>query len=128
MTETQRKTPDREKVIRQWEGHIDQIKQGNMRRPITTNLIYDTLALLREQKAMEQCLKTKCVVCPHCANCDVDENGLLKRQEPVIVRCKNCRHYDIECITDSCGWCNRRNFGTNDEWYCADGEVEYAAN
>lgn len=49
---------------------------------------------------------------------------LLKIVEPTeIVRCKNCRHYDIECITDSCGWCDRRDFGTNDEWFCADGEA-----
>lgn len=43
----------------------------------------DALALLKERKAMEQCLKTKCVMCPHCDNCDVDENGLLKEQEAV---------------------------------------------
>ena len=40
-----------------------------------------TLELLKEQEARNQCLKTKCVVCPHCYNCDVDENGLLKEQE-----------------------------------------------
>lgn len=39
------------------------------------------LALLKEQDAKEQCLKTKCIICPHCDNCDVDENGLLKEQE-----------------------------------------------
>lgn len=37
--------------------------------------------LLKAQKAKEQCLKTKCIICPHCDNCDVDENGLLKAQE-----------------------------------------------
>ena len=58
-----------------------------------------------------------------------DVIALLKVVEQTeIVRCKNCKHYDAECITDGCGWCNRRDFGTNDEWYCADGEVEYAAN
>ena len=40
---------------------------------------YDVL--LKEQEAREQCLKTKCIICPHCDNCDVDENGLLKEQE-----------------------------------------------
>lgn len=46
---------------------------------------------------------------------------LLKQTE--IVRCKNCKHYDAECIANGCGWCNRHDFGTNDEWYCADGEA-----
>jgi len=43
----------------------------------------NVLVLLKEQEAKEQCLKTKCIICPHCDNCDVDENGLLKEQEPV---------------------------------------------
>lgn len=46
-----------------------------------------------------------------------------------IVRCRNCRHYNTECCAEGFGWCNRRDFGTNDEWYCADGEVgKYADN
>jgi len=57
------------------------------------------LAMLKEQEAREQCLKTKCIICPHCDNCDVDENGLLKEQEavePVLdsflhKRCPSCR-------------------------------------
>ena len=44
---------DREKVIRQWEGIIDQIEQGNLRRPITTTLIYDTFALLKAQNPVK---------------------------------------------------------------------------
>lgn len=50
--------------------------------------------------------------------------ALLREQEPVIVRCKNCRHYDTECCADGYGWCYNRDFGTTDEWYCADGEVK----
>ena len=46
-------------------------------------MINDTLTLLKEHEAREQCLKTKCVICPHCEHCDVDENGLLKKQEAV---------------------------------------------
>jgi len=41
----------------------------------------NALDLLKEQEAREQCLKTKCVICPHCDHCDVDENGQLKEQE-----------------------------------------------
>ena len=40
-----------------------------------------------------------------------------------IVRCKSCRHYNTECCDEGFGWCHRRDFGTYDEWYCADGEV-----
>ena len=37
----------------------------------------------KEQETMMQCIKGKCRICIHCANCDVDENGLLKEQEAV---------------------------------------------
>ena len=49
--------------------------------------------------------------------------ALLKQERTEIVRCKSCRHYNTECCADGFGWCHRRDFGTNDEWYCADGEV-----
>lgn len=40
-----------------------------------------------------------------------------------IVRCRNCRHYSTKGCGAGYGWCYRRDFGTNDEWYCADGEA-----
>ena len=40
-------------------------------------------ALLKEQETMMQCIKGKCRICPHCSNCDVDDNGELKEQEAV---------------------------------------------
>lgn len=53
---------------------------------------------------------------------------LLKEQNQ-IVRCRSCRYYNTECCADGFGWCHLRDFGTNDEWYCADGEVgTYAAD
>ena len=45
---------------------------------------------------------------------------VLERTE--LVRCRNCRHYNTECYEDGFGWCHRRDFGTNDDWFCADGE------
>ena len=30
-------------------------------------------------------------ICPHCTNCDVDENGLIKEQE-TVVRYKDCKN------------------------------------
>lgn len=44
-------------------------------------LMEDALALLKEQETMMQCIKEKCRICPHCSNCDVDEDGLLKKHE-----------------------------------------------
>lgn len=41
----------------------------------------NVIALLKEQETMMQCIKGKCRICPHCVNCDVDENGLLKEQK-----------------------------------------------
>ena len=38
----------------------------------------DALTLLKEHETMMQCIKGKCRICPHCENCDVDENGLTK--------------------------------------------------
>lgn len=81
-------------------------------------LMVDTLAILKEQEVKEQCLKKKCVICPHCENCDVDENGLLKEQETVapeveelnevdrLYRCPRChKHffYEKQKYCDQCG-------------------------
>lgn len=40
-----------------------------------------------------------------------------------IVLCKNCKYYNTAGCAEGFGWCDRRNFGTYDEWYCADGEM-----
>lgn len=42
--------------------------------------------------------------------------------EPVV-RCRSCRHYNTWCCGEGFGWCERRDFGTNEEWYCHDGEA-----
>ena len=43
--------------------------------------------------------------------------------ERKLVMCRSCKHYNTECCTEGFGWCHRRDFGTWDEWYCADGEA-----
>lgn len=59
----------------------------------------------------------------------VDDQPTVLVEQTKIVRCRNCRHYNTACCGDGYGWCERRDFGTNDEWYCADGEVgKYAAD
>lgn len=77
-------------------------------------------AMLKEQEARMQCIKGKCRICPHCDNCDVDENGLLKEQEAVKIkvkkindsgRCGRCPNCLIELNeTDYpkfCGFCGK---------------------
>lgn len=44
-------------------------------------------------------------------------------EQTEIVRCRSCRHYNTECCCEGFGWCECRNFGTWDEWFCADGKV-----
>ena len=71
----------------------------------TDELKKDILDLLKEQEVKEQCLKTKCVICPHCANCDVDENGLLKEQKPIPCG-EKIKAGDIMLDFYECGYCN----------------------
>ena len=60
----------------------------------------NVIRLLKEQEATMQCIKGKCRICPHCANCDVDENGLLKEQEAVEPTWQQGKAY--------CGACGKR--------------------
>ena len=55
-----------------------------------TDDIEAAIAMLKEQETMLQCIKKKCCICPHCANCDVDDNGLLKEQETKYPVCEKC--------------------------------------
>ena len=45
-------------------------------------------------------------------------------EQTEIVRCRSCRHYNVACCSEGCGWCESHNVGTWDEWYCADGEAK----
>lgn len=96
--------PDREKVIQGLEftkamitfnpSTGEDIEPGNLNEADKTT--YDAcvgaLALLKEQETIIQCIKGKCRICPHCANCDVDENGLIKEQEAVNPKWKDARY------------------------------------
>ena len=39
-----------------------------------------------------------------------------------IVRCKDCKHYNIIGCSEGFGWCERYNIGHTDDWFCSDGE------
>ena len=44
-----------------------------------------------------------------------------------VVRCRDCKYYNITCCSPGFGWCERsgHNHGTTDDWFCADGVMEY---
>jgi len=100
--------PDREKVMKEAEEAIDilaKAEEPTFWMDFVRCAFENTLALLKEQETMMQCIKGKCRICPHCANCDVDDNGLLKEQEAVeprridgkrnhFIKCGNC-NYDL---------------------------------
>ena len=44
--------------------------------------------------------------------------------ERELVMCRSCRHYNTACCSEGCGWCENRNVGTWDEWFCADGKAK----
>ena len=47
----------------------------------------------------------------------VADNGMVTKVEQELVRCKDCKHRNtIFCFKDEQG------FGTDDDWFCADGE------
>jgi Lar family restriction alleviation protein len=39
-------------------------------------------------------------------------------ENELIVRCKNCKHYNQIGCSDGFGWCERMDIGTNDNFYC----------
>ena len=49
-------------------------------------------------------------------------------EQSELVRCRNCRHYNTACCSEGCGWCEKHNVGTWDEWFCADGEAKTDAS
>lgn len=55
----------------------------------------------------------------------------LLKEQPKIIRCKDCKHWSAERINDfnKCRrWINVgvKNFATMGDWYCADGESKSA--
>ena len=44
-----------------------------------------------------------------------------------VVRCRDCKYYNVTCCSPGFGWCERsgHNHGTTDNWFCADGRNRY---
>jgi Lar family restriction alleviation protein len=43
-------------------------------------------------------------------------------ENELIVRCKDCKHYDTIGCSKSFGWCENIDRGTSDNFYCANGK------
>ena len=119
---------DREKVIKGLELLYDRLLDAAKRDAIAmldAKMVANAIAMLKEHEAMKECLKKKCVICPHCDNCDVDENGVLKEQDAQSVLsnrvcetepfryvrkgfCPKC-HQQIEWLFNRkyCGFCGQ---------------------
>ena len=119
--------PDREKVIADIEEQIAWIRDNDFHKfPGWDHAVLamkDALSLLKEQEAMKECLKKKCVICPHCANCDVDENGLLKEQQPKTARWEKRTgmmppEYHGHYWCSNCEWHGKYNEREKDYKFC----------
>ena len=40
----------------------------------------------------------------------------------LVVRCKDCKHYDTIGCSKGFGWCEKMYIGTSDNFYCANGK------
>ena len=45
----------------------------------------------------------------------------------LVVRCKDCKHYNTIGCSKGFGWCENIDRGTNDNFYCAEAAVEMGA-
>jgi hypothetical protein len=103
---------DKEKVIKGLETHIKPNSKC-VGCPYPNNglcgdqLYHDALALLKEQESVIEALKS-----------DLDETLKVLGEQPEIVRCDDCKHWDEEYD----GHCAINHIFTTHDFYCADGE------
>ena len=45
----------------------------------------------------------------------------------LVVRCKDCKHYNTIDCSKGLGWCENIDRGTNDNFYCANGKRDLEA-
>lgn len=100
---------DREKVIKEYEFMVRDFCPACTSDERYLEVMKAVLDLLKEQEAMMQCIKGKCRTCPHCTNCDVDENGMIKEQEAVkpYVTGRGESFESAETWWYECGNCNK---------------------
>ena len=45
----------------------------------------------------------------------------------LVVRCKDCKHYDTTGCSKGFGWCESMDRGVSDDFYCANGKRDLEA-
>ena len=48
-------------------------------------------------------------------------------ENELIVRCKDCKHYDTTGCSKGFGWCESMDRGVSDDFYCANGKRDLEA-
>lgn len=105
---------DREKVIRAVDSCFNYwLEQHRCLNPLELENVRqfkaDAISILKEQELKEQCLKTKCVICPHCYNCDVDEMGQIKEQENLKQKMWNALYAEEDDLEEKFIGTEKRN-------------------
>ena len=109
--------PDREKVIRAVDSCFDYwLDQHKYLHPLELETVRqrkaEALDLLEEQEDVSDALVDQC-----------DRVRRLRKEladQPKIVRCKDCKHYDAD--KKGYGSCPLGAIDVSDDWFCADGE------
>jgi len=84
--------------------------------PQCAELVRDTLSLLKLQQLDIEALKNT-------IQGMVEGQCIIAGDKRVdIVRCQDCKHYNIIGCAGGFGWCERYDVGHTDEWFCADGK------
>lgn len=52
----------------------------------------------------------------------VSDEIVKQRGYKELIRCKDCKHYNIIGCAGGFGWCERYGMGRTDDFFCADGE------
>lgn len=96
---------DREKVIRAFEQYVYNFVELTTTDEYNHQILEQVLVLLKEQEKQIE-------------NQIHNFEFLAERQQPQIVRCKDCRHHGRDICSAGAGMA----FPPPDDWYCADGE------
>lgn len=64
--------------------------------------VYDISDLIEMLPSVELPIKEKCCVCPHCDNCDVNEDGTIERKTGEWIDI-DCQSYTWKVCCSECG-------------------------
>lgn len=93
----------------------DGVNEGNLFERYNSGLDDGIKALNKVPAAQPELpIKQKCTVCPHCDNCDVNDDGTTTKRE--IIHCKDCVHNN-DCEI-------QYSAQAGDNFFCGFGETE----